>query len=100
MANYTIKWNNLEHSKIAEEHFVKRLEKIEKFKLVMPDIRAEFIYFPKEKDYEVTLNISVPSHGVIRSEAKSGDIITSINKVVDRTVDQLRRKKTQIYRGK
>jgi ribosome-associated translation inhibitor RaiA len=61
----------------------------------MPDVKAEIAYYPKNRSFTTRLNVQVAKKGTIRAEANANDVLTSINEVVDRIIDQLRRVKTQ-----
>jgi ribosome-associated translation inhibitor RaiA len=61
----------------------------------MPEVKAEIVYYTKNQSFTTRMNVKVIKRGTIRAEANAHDVLTSINEVVDRIVDQLRRVKTK-----
>jgi ribosomal subunit interface protein len=75
-------------------HLQDKISAFEAFNFVMPNVKAEIVFYNKEKSFTTRLNIQVVHKGTIRSEAHADDVLTSINKAVDKILDQLRRVKT------
>jgi ribosomal subunit interface protein len=61
----------------------------------MPEVKAEIVFYPKDRSFTTRINVRVIKKGTIRAEANAHDVLTSINEVVDKIVDQLRRVKTR-----
>lgn len=98
---FSIRWKETHASPAVKEHFESKLQKICKFKNVdKSSIKAEIEYFRRENSFTVRLNIIVMGHQKIHAEDHDIDVLTAINKVIDKTLDQLRRLKTKVTSSK
>lgn len=92
----SIRWKDCDASEFVVSHFENKLSKILKFSSVNKDsIKAEIVHYSKEKSFTVRLNVPIIASSIIRSEAKSADVLTAINEVIEKTLDQIRRIKTK-----
>lgn len=90
-----IRWKDIKASPATASHLESKLSKVVRFKNVNKEnIKAEIAFLKKEEQYNVHLSIPT-THKTIVAEFKSSDVLTSINKSIDRALDQLRRLKTQ-----
>lgn len=96
----SIRWKDCDVSESVASHFENKLYKILKFSSVNKDlIKAEIVHYSKEKSFTVRLNVPIIGSSIIRSEAKSVDVLTAINEVIEKTLDQIRRIKTKRSRN-
>lgn len=93
--NCTIRWKDCNKSDAVTNYIEEKVSKFYDFNFVQEDIKVEVVNYPKEKTYKIRINVSVPTKGVIRSEANDFNILTAVNKACDKIIDQLRRVKTQ-----
>ncbi len=94
---FTIRWKDTKASPAVRDFFESKLSKILRFKSVDADtIKAEIVYYPRENTFTVRLNVRlIGASAILRSEDNEPDVLTAINKVIDRTLDQIRRHKTR-----
>jgi ribosomal subunit interface protein len=71
-----------------------KFSKFEDFIFVMPNMKAEITYYPKNQSYTTSVNVQTKGKGILRAESNAQDILTSINTVTEKMLDQLRRVKT------
>ncbi|MGL4617220.1 MAG: hypothetical protein ACRCUM_03195, partial [Mycoplasmoidaceae bacterium] len=71
-----------------------------KFIFVEDFVKAEYVYYQHNKMYKLRLNISIHKGNPIISEAESLDPKTATVDCIDKAIDQLRRKKTQLNSSK
>lgn len=93
--NYTIRWKDCEKSDAVASHLENKIASFDDFRFVMPEVKAEIVFYPKDRSFTTRINVRVIKKGTIRAEANAHDVLTSINEVVDKIVDQLRRVKTR-----
>jgi ribosome-associated translation inhibitor RaiA len=75
-------------------HLEMKISSFLDFKFVVPIVKAEIAFYRKRGEFTVTLNVPVVYKTTLRAEATSNDVLTSINLVTDKILDQLRRVKT------
>ncbi|MDR0739350.1 MAG: ribosome-associated translation inhibitor RaiA [Mycoplasmataceae bacterium] len=92
---YTIRWKDCQKSNAVTSHFESKIARFEDFRFILPEVKAEIVYYPKNQSFTTRINLKVVKKGTIRAEANAHDVLTSINEAVDRIIDQLRRVKTQ-----
>ncbi|WP_027124030.1 HPF/RaiA family ribosome-associated protein [Mycoplasmoides pirum] len=93
---FSIRWKDTKSSPSVKEYFESKLSKIYRFKNVDKEsIKAEIVYYSRENEFSVRLNVNIIKSHTIRSEHKAPDVLTAINKVVDHCLDQIRRIKTK-----
>ncbi len=98
---YEIRWKNLSERPDVKNYLDTKLEKFEKFKFVKDTAKVELVYYDADKTYTARVTISLNGHPDIHSEAATtNDIYTAINEMVEKTLDQLRRAKDQMYNNK
>lgn len=93
--NFTVRWKDCQKSDGILNHLQNKMDDFETFHFVLPEGKAEIVFYEKQKKYTARINVSVRSKGVIRAEASAYDVITAINDCADKVTDQLRRVKTQ-----
>lgn len=92
----SIRWKDCHASDAVTSHFETKLAKIMRFDMIDHDnIKAEVVKYEKEDCYTVRLNVSIIKGSVIRSEASAKDVLTAINEVIEKCLDQIRRVKTK-----
>lgn len=82
-------------SEAVDAHLNERVQRLEAFKFVSPNVKAEICFYPKNQSYVVSLVAGVVKKNNIKCEATSENVSTAINQAVDKILDQLRRVKTQ-----
>ena len=94
---YTIRWKDCRPSDAVESFVAEKIAKFSDFHFVKEEtqIKIEIVYYSKDREYKTRMNLPIPSKATLRGESSDGDILTSINKCVDKIVDQCRRVKTQ-----
>lgn len=97
---YRIRWKNCNSSSAINDYIKDKLEKLNDFNFVKNNIKLEIVYYSKKKQYKVRINTPIKKFQVLRSEASNTDVITAINFSIDKTIDQLRRKKTNLENRK
>ncbi|WP_027119515.1 ribosome hibernation-promoting factor, HPF/YfiA family [[Mycoplasma] testudinis] len=91
-----IRWKDCSASDAVTSHFETKLSKILRFKMVdVENIKAEVVKYEKENRFTVRLNTPIIKGSIIRSEAKADDVLTAINEVIEKSLDQIRRVKTK-----
>lgn len=93
--NYTIRWKDCSKSSAVASHLEMKITKFLDFEFVVPNVKAEIIYYKKKGMFAVNLNVPVVHRTTLRAEATSEDVLTSINLVTEKILDQLRRVKTR-----
>ncbi|MDR1235145.1 MAG: ribosome-associated translation inhibitor RaiA [Mycoplasmataceae bacterium] len=92
---YTIRWKDCQKSNAVASHFESKIARFEDFRFIIPEVKAEIVYYPKNQSFTTRINLQVIKKGMLRAEANAHDVLTSINEAVDRIIDQLRRVKTK-----
>ncbi|WP_033159789.1 ribosome hibernation-promoting factor, HPF/YfiA family [Mycoplasmoides alvi] len=93
---FSIRWKEAHPSPAVRSYFESKLNKIYRFKDVDQGYtKAEIEYFKHEDSFTVRLNISILGSHKIHSEDHNSDVLTAINKVVEKTLDQIRRLRTK-----
>ncbi len=100
MSRFTIRWKNCDRSKSIQNYFEDKLIILSKYNFLNENIKAEIVYYAKTKTFKTRINVDVKGGKIIRAEASSDQIITSINLALDKIEDQLRRAKTRMIRRK
>lgn len=95
MVKYSIRWKDCDKSAAVISHIEQKISKFEDFKFIEPEAKLEIVRYEKDKSYKTRINLLIKSAPTIRSEASAQDLLTSINMATDKTIDQLRRIKTQ-----
>lgn len=93
--NYTIRWKDCSKSDAVASHLEMKISKFQDFEFVIPNIKAEIVYYKKKGTFSVNLNVPVVHKTTLRAEANSSDVLTSINLATEKILDQLRRVKTR-----
>lgn len=93
--NFTVRWKDCTKSDAILAHLQEKMDGFEVFHFVLPEAKAEIVYYAKQNKFTARMNVSVKTKGVIRAEANEYDVITAINSCADKIADQLRRVKTQ-----
>ena len=91
----TIRWKGCNKNDSIASYIDEKIEKFSKFHFVMPNVKTEVVFYPKQQSYTVRMNVSVKTKGLLRAEGSGNEITTAINFCVDKIIDQLRRVKTQ-----
>lgn len=92
----SIRWKDTKSSTAVASYFENKLSKIFRFNVVNGEnVKAEIVFYSKENSFTVRLNVPILGSSSIRSEAHAPDLLTAINQVVEKTLDQLRRIKTK-----
>lgn len=94
--NVTIRWKDLDKSPAAESYLEEKIKKLDNFRFVHDDLKAEFIGF-KDDSFSVKLNIGVDNSKTLSAESHGDNLQTCITVGVDKLLDQLRRFKDQHY---
>jgi ribosomal subunit interface protein len=71
-----------------------KIAKFEDFKFVIPEVKAEIVSYPKQGRFAVRVNVPVKGKSTLRGEGIAEDVLTAINLVTEKILDQLRRVKT------
>ena len=93
--NYTIRWKDCSKSNAVASHLEMKVSKFLDFEFVIPNVKAEIVYYKKKGVFAVSLNVPVVHRTTLRAEANSPDVLTSINLATEKILDQLRRVKTR-----
>lgn len=93
--NYTIRWKDCSKSTAVASHLEMKISKFLDFEFVIPNVKAEIVYFKKKGNFNVNLNVPVVHKTTLRAEASSPDVLTCINLATEKILDQLRRVKTR-----
>lgn len=94
--NITIRWKDLDISSAAESYLNEKAKKLENFKFIHEDLKAEFT---ENKDHTFTVKLNVTAHNGVRITAESqvNNLQTAITTAIDKMLDQCRRYKDQHY---
>ncbi|MEF9985064.1 MAG: HPF/RaiA family ribosome-associated protein [Malacoplasma sp.] len=90
-----IRWKDIDKSDAVVHHLEEKLVKIIDFLFDEEQIKVEFVHYRKIHKFKTRLNLVLKSKKLIRAEAESDDIFTSINLAVLKANDQIRRDKTK-----
>jgi ribosome-associated translation inhibitor RaiA len=71
-----------------------KIAKFEDFKFIIPEVKAEIVHYPKQGKFATIVNVPVKGKRTLRAEGIADDVLTSINLVTEKILDQLRRVKT------
>lgn len=94
---YTIRWKDMSKHPELETFFQEKIEKLRKFVFVEDFVKAEYVYYQHNKMYELRINISIHKGNPIISEAKSLDPKTATVDCIEKAIEQLRKRKTQLH---
>lgn len=98
---YTIRWKDMHEDANIIPHLEERLEKLLKdFIFVEDGFKVEYVYYKSEKSYKMRLNVNIHKANSIRSEASGFDLMHATSSCIDKTLDQLRKIKTQVNANK
>lgn len=100
MARFTIRWKDCDKSKSIQSYFEDKLSILAKYAFLNENIKAEIVYYAKTKTFKTRINVSIKRGKLIRAEASSPQIKTSINLALEKVIDQLRRVKTKMLKNK
>lgn len=95
---FKINWKNCERNELISEYFCEKVIKLMDFNFVnrTETIKAVISFLPKKNLYQTTLTAVVDHHGAVHAESEHDEnIYHTINQVVDKVIDQLRRIKTK-----
>ena len=94
---YTIRWKDCKQSDAVESFVAEKIARFADLNFVKDEtqVKVEIVYYAKNKEYKTRINLPIPKKGTLRGEASDNDVLTSINKCVDKIIDQCRRVKTQ-----
>lgn len=89
--NVSIRWKDCDKSDAVAAHLQNKVDGFSTFKFVMPNAKAEIVYYPKQQSFTIRINVQVVKKGTLRAEAKANDILTAINECADKITEQLRK---------
>ncbi len=94
--NYSIRWKDMSNHPSLEEFFKNKIQKIFEFSFVEENVKAEYIYYKREGQYKLRINVKIHKGDIIRAEASDESGEKATNKAIDKIIDQLRRIKTKL----
>lgn len=98
--NYSIRWKDMSSHPTLEEFFREKIQKIFEFSFVEENIKAEYIYYKRESEYKLRINIKIHRGEIIRAEASDKNPEKATLKTIDKLIDQLRKIKTKLNSSK
>ncbi|WP_391591689.1 HPF/RaiA family ribosome-associated protein [[Mycoplasma] cavipharyngis] len=96
--NLQIRWKNMDKDVLAEEYFYNKITKLLDFNFVNVDekFKAEITYYAKSNKYKSSLSFAIKGRPDVHAKSNEySNLQHSINELVEKTLDQLRRIKTQ-----
>lgn len=94
--NAQVRWKDTKASPATQTHLNTKLQKIVRFKVVdAARVRAEIAFVETKNLYSVDLTIPLMGFSPILAGYSAPDVLTAINRCVDKALDQLRRIKTK-----
>lgn len=90
-----IRWKDIDKSTAIVSHLEEKLIKVNEFIIPNEQIKVEFVHYEKKNKFKTRINLILKTKKSIRAEAESNDIFSSINDVVLKLLDQIRRDKTR-----
>lgn len=93
---------NIEITDWIEEYIEKRVKRLERYLPTMSEVRAELAHSPtRAADDRYTVQLTLWSNGqIIRAETSTSDVFASIDAVVDKLSEQVRRFKGKYQKNK
>lgn len=90
-----IRWKDIDKSEAVVNYLEEKLTKVNDFLIPEEQIKVEFVHYNKTNRFKTRINLILKTKKLIRSEAESNDIFTSINDAILKSLDQIRRDKTR-----
>ncbi len=98
---YTIRWKDMNEDTSIIPYLEEKLNKLLKdFVFVEDGFKIEYVLHNSTKTYMMRLNVNIHKANAIRSEGEGYDLNKATTECIDKTLDQLRKIKTQVNSSK
>lgn len=92
---YSIKGKNIEVTEAIEDYIENRIDILDKYFVIDEDTVAKILVRVYGADQKIETTIPT-KHGILRAEARSKNLYTAIDEVVEKLESQIRKQKTKL----